>query len=126
MAYRRAMRVRVGALALASLLQVVDAAQALTQLEIDRGANRAQAGLRGVTRRLASDRFGGRDNDTPASLDTQAFLIKKLRRLGAGLGPGAGDAAYRQPFVQSGQTGTNLLAVIPGRDLPDEYVFIGA
>jgi Zn-dependent M28 family amino/carboxypeptidase len=38
----------------------------------------------------------------------------------------AGDEAYRQPFAQSGQVGTNLLAVIRGRELPDEYVIVGA
>src|SRR5262249_25890679 len=115
-----------GTLCFLILLLAVDAAQALTPIEIDTGAKRAQSGLRGTTRRLASDRFAGRDNDTPASLATQEFLIKRLRRLGTGLGAGVGDEAYRQPFVQSGQTGTNLLAVIPGRDLPTEYVFVGA
>src|SRR5262245_54518399 len=115
-----------GALCFLVLLLAVHTAQALTPTEIEKGAKRAQNGLRGTTGRLASDRFAGRDNDTPASLDTQAFLIKRLRRLGAGLGAGVGDAAYKQPFVQSGQTGTNLLAVIPGRDLPTEYVFVGA
>src|SRR5262245_8563570 len=120
------MRTRASLVALTALLVAVETAQALTQAEIDKGARRAQAGLGGVTHRLASNQFQGRDNNTPASLDAQAYLIGRLRRLGAGLGPGSGDDAYRQPFVQSGQTGTNLLAVIPGRDLPNEYVFVGA
>jgi len=38
----------------------------------------------------------------------------------------SGPDAYRQPFVQSGQIGTNLLAVIRGRELPNEYVIVGA
>ena len=37
-----------------------------------------------------------------------------------------GDAAFKQPFVQSRKNGTNILAVIPGSELPNEYVFVGA
>ena len=33
-----------------------------------------------------------------------------------------GDAAFLQPFDR----GTNILAIIPGRELPDEYVIVGA
>jgi hypothetical protein len=117
---------RTPAIALAILCLAGTSALALTQSEINRGSRRAGGGLKGVTRTLAGDKLAGRDNNTPASLDTQAYLIKKLRRLGPGLMPGAGDDAYKQPFTLSGQTGTNLLAVIPGRDLPNEYVVVGA
>src|SRR5262249_31953948 len=100
---------------------------ALTPAEIDRTALRAHAGVRTVVRKLASDRLQGRDNDTQGSLDAQTWLIRKLRRLGSGLNTAAsGDDTFKQPFVQSGQIGTNLLAVIPGRDLPTEYVVVGA
>src|SRR5262245_4642167 len=99
---------------------------ALTQTDIDRGAKRATGGLKSVTRTLASEKLEGRDNDTQGSFDAQAFLVKRLRRLGAGLAGGTGDVAYKQPFVQSGRAGTNLLAVIRGRELPDEYVVVGA
>ncbi|MCW5892764.1 MAG: M20/M25/M40 family metallo-hydrolase [bacterium] len=117
---------RIRFLAVALCCAIATSALALTQAEIDRGSRRAAGGLKGVTRTLAGDRFQGRDNDTQGSFDTQAYLVKKLRRLGAGPAPGAGDAAYKQPFTLSGQTGTNLLAVIPGRDLPHEYVVVGA
>src|SRR4051812_40625402 len=79
---------------------------------------------RGVVKALASDRLAGRDNDTPQSAVAQGILLKRLRRLG--VGPMGGDDPYRQPFVRSGQIGTNLLAVIRGRELPDEYVVVGA
>lgn len=102
-------------------------AQALTQSDIDRVAPRAHAGVRTVVRKLASDRLAGRDNNTQGSLDAQTWLIRKLRRLGTGLNTSAtGDDAFKQPFVQSGQSGTNLLALIPGRELPNEYVIVGA
>jgi hypothetical protein len=113
-------------LASLALLCVASTAVALTPVEIDRGARRATGGLKRVVRTLAGERLAGRDNDTQGSFDAQAFLVKRLGRLGPGLAPGAGDDAYKQPFVQSGKIGTNLLAVIPGRDLPDEYVVVGA
>lgn len=104
----------------------VSAAEALGPDDIDRRAKGATRGLRSLTKRLASVPFGGRDNDTPESDKTQRELVKRLRRLGTGPNAGAtGDDAYRQPFVQSGQIGTNLFAVIRGRELPDEYVMVG-
>ncbi len=94
--------------------------------DLDRVAVGAAQGVRSIVKRLAGASLGGRDNDTPESDHTQRVLIRKLRRLGAGLnGAASGDEAYRQPFVQSGQAGANLLAVIRGRELPDEYVIVG-
>ncbi len=93
-------------------------AYALTQAEIDSAAKRANNGLRSVVKKLASEKLAGRDNDTPASLDAQTYLIRRLRRLGAGMNGGVtDDADYKQPFTYLGQTGTNLLAVMPGTDL---------
>ena len=74
-----------------------------------------------------SKKLAGRDNTTPGSLAAQTYLIRKLRR------PrrrrergGTDDAAYKQPFTHLGQSGTNILAVMPGSDLANEYVMIGA
>ncbi|HEV7731588.1 MAG TPA: M20/M25/M40 family metallo-hydrolase [Candidatus Binatia bacterium] len=121
------MRTPTLALLAAALLTSTAPALALTPTQIELGSAKADTGVKAVTRRLASQRFGGRDNNTPESDKTQAYLIRKLRRLGQGLNPaGVRLDAYKQPFVQSGQIGTNLLAVIPGRELPNEYVIIGA
>jgi Peptidase family M28 len=102
-----------------------------SDLEVE--AAKAGQGVRAVVKRLSGASYEGRDNDTPASDRVQQLLVKKLRRLGAGLDATAtGDDAYRQPFVQAaqagqvGQVGTNLVAVIRGRELPDEYVIVGA
>ena len=57
----------------------------------------------------------------PRRLDVQAYPIGRLRRL-AGLGPGSATTPTASPS-SVGSIGTNLLAVIPGRDLPNEYVF---
>ncbi|MFN8544067.1 MAG: M20/M25/M40 family metallo-hydrolase [Candidatus Binatia bacterium] len=109
------------------VLGVTAPAAALTPAEIDAVGGKAHSGLRTVVRKLASDKLLGRDNATQGSLDAQAWLLRKLRRLGPGLdAAGVGDGAYEQAFVQSGQPGTNLLAVIPGRELPNEYVIVGA
>ena len=73
--------------------------------------------------RLASDDTAGRQNDTAGSATARAYLIDQLRPIARGLNPaGTGDAAYTQPF--SG--GRNVVAVIPGTDLADQYVIVGA
>lgn len=117
-------RVLTGLLLLAALPMPV---HALGQPEIDAGARSATNGLRTVVRRLAGNDLRGRDNDTPESLQAQTFLLRRLKRLGRGLDPSRrGLDAFRQPVVQTGQTGTNLLAVIRGRERPEEYVMVGA
>jgi hypothetical protein len=75
---------------------------------------------------LASDELEGRDNNTPGSDLAQELLIRRLRKAGRGLNPaGLKTEAYKQHFTFNGQTGTNLLAVIRGRELPNEYVIVG-
>jgi hypothetical protein len=77
---------------------------------------------------LADDALNGRNNDTPGSDAAQAFLIAELQEMGAeGLNSiEIGDDAYKQPFIRNSRVGTNILAVIPGSELPDEYVMAGA
>ena len=77
---------------------------------------------------LADDALLGRNNNTAGSVSAQNYIIGQLQAMGAaGLDTGqSGVAAYKQPFVQSGQSGTNILAVIPGSELPTEYVIVGA
>src|SRR3954466_4024113 len=72
---------------------------------------------------LASDSLNGRQNATPGSTAAQNFLIDALKGYGAvGLvSSKTGDAAYRQTFTD----GTNVLGLIKGKDLPDEYVIVG-
>ncbi len=73
--------------------------------------------------RLADDRLKGRDNGTPGAALARAYLIDELRPIARGLNSSAtGDDAYRQSFAG----GTNVVAVIPGTDLADEYVVVGA
>jgi acetylornithine deacetylase/succinyl-diaminopimelate desuccinylase-like protein len=72
---------------------------------------------------LAGDAMGGRDNDTEGSARAQRYLIDRLDDFAVGLDASAsgGDA-----FTQAIAGGTNVVALIPGDELPDEYVIIGA
>lgn len=72
---------------------------------------------------LASDALDGRDNFSPGSLSAQAYIIDQLRGVTVGFdSTKTGDDAFKQPFDE----GTNILAVIPGSELPDEFVIVGA
>ena len=114
-------------LVVVALVLVAAPAPAITQAEIDRAASGAHNGLRTVIKKLAGKKLAGRDNTTPGSLAAQTYLIRKLRRLGRGLATGGSDdAAFKQPFTHLGQTGTNIVAVMRGTDLANEYVMIGA
>ena len=96
---------------------------------VDDGAVVATHGMRSTVSHLAGNGLRGRDNDTPASLRAQRYLIRRLRRLGNPLQTGdrGNDETYTQHFTfgAPAQAGTNLLAVIPGTDLANEYVIVG-
>jgi hypothetical protein len=110
-----------------ALLVAQGSARALTVDEIDHGSRFAGTGLMSITERLAADDFDGRDNDSPTTPRVERYLISRLRLVSEGLDPaGMGAEAYRQPFVQNGQRGTNLLGIIPGREAPEEVVIVGA
>jgi Zn-dependent M28 family amino/carboxypeptidase len=65
----------------------------------------------------------GRNNGTPGSAMARAYLIEQLKPIARGLNTAAtGDAAY----TQATGGGTNVVAVIPGTDLADQYVVVGA
>lgn len=66
---------------------------------------------------LANDEMEGRDNQTDGSARAQSYLIDRLDDFAEPIG---GD--MRHPFAQ----GVNLLAMLPGTDLADEYVILGA
>src|SRR5215831_16959186 len=112
---------------LSAVLLVASATAHAGAPDVDRVAKTARQGVRSIVKRLSGAEFAGRDNNTPESDQAQRLLIDKLRRFGTGLNAAAaGDDRFRQPFQQSGQIGTNLLAVIRGRELPDDYVIVGA
>lgn len=72
---------------------------------------------------ISSDAMNGRNNGTPGSEFAQSYLIARLKQVAVGLDTSrAGDDAFKQPF----DVGTNIVAKIPGGDLADQYVIIGA
>jgi Peptidase family M28 len=72
---------------------------------------------------ISSDAMQGRNNLTPGSVAAQNYLIYRLKTIGVGLdSTKTGDDAFKQSWAG----GTNVLAKIPGTDLADEYVIIGA
>lgn len=72
---------------------------------------------------LAGDALDGRDNTTAGSEAAQAYLIDQIRGFAVGVDSNAsGDESFKQHFTQ----GTNILGMIRGSELPDEYVIVGA
>lgn len=80
---------------------------------------------------LADDAREGRYPGSAGWLATQEYLIDQLEPFAVGLVPGEeGRAAFRQVFLDAGRWGdlelANIVARIPGSDLADEYVIVGA
>lgn len=71
-----------------------------------------------LLRVLAADELDGRDNLTPGSEAAREILVSELSVFTEPL-PNAGD--FEQPFF----AGVNVLGVIRGSDLADEYVIVG-
>ena len=70
---------------------------------------------------IASDEMNGRDNLTPGSQLARDYIVGELSRFADPV-YGEGTDGYLQPFG----LGTNVIALLPGGDLSDEYVVIGA
>lgn len=64
----------------------------------------------------------GRLPGSAGSASAQDYIIDRLSPHAQGLMGGSGDNSYKQFY--SG--GTNILAIIPGTDLANEYVMVGA
>ena len=72
---------------------------------------------------LASDDLEGRDNLSPGSNIAQEYLINQLEPIAVGLNFGLnGSDAFKQSFCK----GTNILVIIEGSELPNEYAILGA
>ena len=105
-------------------LAVSGPAWGYTQAEIDQAA--IVAAQIDIVRSIAGSLFLGRNNNTPGSTAIQTVLIDELKLVSDGLNQTqTGDDAYRQSFSTTA-IGTNLLGVIPGTDLANEYVMVGA
>ena len=79
--------------------------------------------VRAIVETMASDEFDGRANGSPGSEAARRYLID---RLSAYAQPVYADRPGDAGFVQTLTDGTNVLALIPGGELSDEYVVVGA
>jgi hypothetical protein len=73
---------------------------------------------RSLVAALAADDLAGRDNGTAGSAAARDLLVEELSRVAE---PPAGLGGYLQPF----DAGVNVLGLVPGTDLADEYVIVG-
>ncbi|MEO2167761.1 MAG: M28 family peptidase [bacterium] len=79
--------------------------------------------VREIVEELADDALLGRDNQSEGAALARTLLIQELSRFAEPIAPEeSGEAQYTQEF----DTGTNVLAIIPGGELADEFVVIGA
>ncbi|MBN1528058.1 MAG: M20/M25/M40 family metallo-hydrolase [Thermoleophilaceae bacterium] len=67
--------------------------------------------------RLAGDAMAGRNNGTAGSTAAREYLLSQIQPITDPVG-----GSYTHSIAQ----GTNVLGVIPGTELPDEYVIVGA
>jgi len=120
---------RAAALAAALLLVAAQPSAAFDPADIEAAAAVARD-VEADVRWLADDAREGRYPGSAGWLATQEHLIDQLEPIADGLVPALeGRAAYRQHFLNPAQWGelmlANVVAVIPGGDLADEYVLVG-
>lgn len=73
--------------------------------------------------KLGGTKFGqGRLPGSAGSIRSQDYIIDKLQPHAQGLLNGSGSSSFKQQYPG----GTNILAVMPGTDLANEYIIVGA
>jgi hypothetical protein len=108
---------RAGALALGALVGG-RSARAQTVAPADTAA------LMTTVRVLAADSMEGRRAGSPGGARARRYLVERLR--GLGLRPIGAGFEHRFPLADSGRTGVNLLALIPGTRRPERYLVLSA
>jgi hypothetical protein len=73
--------------------------------------------------RLAGDELTGRDENTDGWFGAQAYLAEQLATFAEPIDPSAEDT---DGYLQHTPSGVNVIGIIPGVELPDEYVLVGA
>lgn len=115
----RARSRRIAGLAVTSLLGFT----AWSQPMPTSGGQQAASTLEADVRTLASDEMGGRRPGTPGWQLALDYIIDRLDDFAVGLDTSAsGTDAFTQAFDQ----GVNILGLIPGDELADEFVVLGA
>lgn len=83
----------------------------------------SQFDVRALVETLAADEMNGRDNLTAGSLLAQEFLIGELAKIADPVFP---ERQGAEGYLQHYALGSNILAIVKGSELPEEYVMIGA
>jgi Zn-dependent M28 family amino/carboxypeptidase len=73
--------------------------------------------------RLAGDELTGRDENTDGWFGAQAYLAEQLATFAEPIDPAAEDT---DGFLQRTPSAVNVIGVVRGSELPDEYVLVGA
>ncbi len=79
--------------------------------------------LRADVTTLAGDAFGGRQTGTAGGDQARTWVANRLASIAQPIRP---DQTGIDGFLQPLSSGGNVLGIIPGTDLADEYVLIGA
>jgi hypothetical protein len=80
-------------------------------------------GMLAVVTRLAADELTGRDENTDGWFGAQAYLAEQLATFAEPIDPSAEDL---DGYLQRTPSAVNVIGVIPGSELPDEYLLVGA
>jgi hypothetical protein len=80
-------------------------------------------GMIATVTRLAGDELTGRDENTDGWFGAQAYLAEQLATFAEPIDPSAEDL---DGYLQHTPSAVNVIGVIPGSELPDEYVLVGA
>ncbi len=75
-----------------------------------------------VKRLADTQEMRGRLPGSAGSLSAQDYIIERLSPHAQGLMGGSGENSFKQFY----NGGTNILAIVPGTDLANEYVMVGA
>lgn len=87
------------------------------------GSEAAEARAFEIVEALTSDELGGRDNLSSGSASARDLLVEELSTFAEpAFTERSGADGYLQPF----ELGTNIVALVPGTDLADEYILLGA
>lgn len=80
-------------------------------------------GMLDVVTRLAADELTGRNENTDGWFGAQAYLTEQLATFAEPIDPTATGA---EGYLQRTASSVNVIGIVPGTDLPDEYVLVGA
>jgi hypothetical protein len=80
-------------------------------------------GMLAMVTQLAGDELTGRDENTDGWFGAQAYLAEQLATFAEPIDPSAEDT---DGYLQRTAAAVNVIGIIPGAELPDEYVLVGA